>query len=431
MRTSVALLERDVPLAVLAEHLDAARNGHGAVVLVGGEAGIGKTSLVRRFAADNPGIRALWGFCDPLTKPRPLGPMVDIAGHLGWNVEELLAESNRTAAFTRLLDCLGVVRGTVAVIEDVHWADDATFDLVRYLGRRVSNHPVLLVLTYRDDEVGGRHPLRTVLGDLSTLPWVHRTTLPALGIEAVRQLAAGSGQDAEELHRRTAGNPFFVTEVLAGHSASHLPETVRDAVLARAARLSPAARAALDVVAVAGQRVQAGFLSTLLGAEALSVDEGVEVGILTATGSELSFRHELARQAVLEVIPPARLAALHGFALDALRASVPSGSHLAVLAEHADRAGDDSAVLELAPLAGRQAAAASAHRQAASHFALALSRSALLAPAERAQLLEEYAVECSVIGQMREGIEARLEALTIWRQLGDSRSGRATTTPSS
>lgn len=419
------LLEREKPLAALGEHLDAAARGRGGVVLVGGEAGIGKTSLARGFAASRPDTRTLWGFCDPLVTPHPLGPVVDIIAALGQSDgHHRSADAQRNATFAWLLDSLSEVPGTVAVIEDLHWADDATLDLVRYLGRRIHAHPMLLVLTYRDDEVGGTHPLRSVLGDLATLPWVHRMMLQRLGIEAVRELADGSGQDVEKLHLRTGGNPFFVTEVLATADSTELPQTVRDAVLARAARLSDKARAALEVVAVVGQRAQAGFLSSLLGAEALAVDECLDVGILAATGAHVMFRHELARQAILEAIPPARRAALHRMVLDALRASDGTASvtagftaNFAVLAEHADNAGDDAAVLEFAPLAGREAAAASAHRQAASHFALALTRGSRLPPPERAKLLEEYALESSIIGHMAEGIDAMLEAIAIWRQL--------------
>jgi DNA-binding CsgD family transcriptional regulator len=416
----VVLLERDPPLAVLGDLLDAARAGSGSVVLLGGEAGVGKTSLVRRFAADHPDTRSLWGFCDPATTPRPLGPLVDVAGQLGWQDGEPAVQASRTTVFARLLDDLAAAPGTVAVLEDVHWADDATFDLIRYLGRRIGGRPAVLLLTYRDDEVGATHPFRTVLGDLTTSPWVHRMTLRPLGLDAVRQLSAGFGQDADDLHRRTGGNPFFVTEVLAAGDGGDLPETVRDAVLARVARLSPSARAALDGLAVLGQRADVRVLSSLLGAEAQSVDECLDVGILTPAGSHLAFRHELARQAILDVLPPARRAALHQLALDVLRASPLDGSQHAALAEHADHAGDDAAVLEFAPLAGREAAAVSAHRQAVTHFALALTRGALLPPPARARLLEEYADECGLTDQLHEGIEARTEAVRIWRRLGDA-----------
>jgi DNA-binding CsgD family transcriptional regulator len=340
--------------------------------------------------------------------------MVDIAVQLGWDDEELLGSTPRTATFIRLLDNLAAAQ-CIAVIEDLHWSDDGTLDFVRYLGRRIHEHPVLLLLTYRDDELGAAHPLRALLGDLATAPWVHRLPLRPLGVEAVRELALDSRQDPEALHRMTAGNPFYVTEILASETSEGLPESIRDAVLARVSRLSPSARAALDVAAVAGQRVPAAFLAQLLGAEALAIDECMDVGVFTASGSEVSFRHELARQAVLNAIPPARRVALHGHVLDALRTS--GGGSLAALAEHAHQAGDDAAVLELAPRAAREAAGASAHRQAAALFALVLTRGALLAPDQRAELLEEYAYECSVVGLMREGIEARLEAIAIWRQL--------------
>src|SRR5262245_26569734 len=213
-----------------------AASGHGRLVLVGGEAGVGKTSLVRRFTQGLPrGVRVLWGGCDPLSLPRPLGPLLDVAPALGHEFQRLLDDDARARAFTMLRDALQVATH-VLVLEDLHWADDATFDLLRYLGRRLDATRSLVVVTYRDDEVGPSHPLRIVLGDLATCAEVRRLGLEPLSPEAVSTLAKGSSLEAGELHRRTRGNPFFVTEVLAAGGAS-LPPSLRDAVLARAARL--------------------------------------------------------------------------------------------------------------------------------------------------------------------------------------------------
>jgi len=157
--------------------------------------------------------------------------------------------------FSAVLDELRHRPPVIAVIEDLHWADAATLDLVKFLGRRIRQVPALLVLTYRDDELGPRHPLRIVLGDLATSAAVRRIPLTPLSVAAVQTLAAGQRLDAAALHRRTGGNPFFVTEALASHEGG-IPVTVRDAVLARAARLSPDARAALDAAAIIGAQVE-------------------------------------------------------------------------------------------------------------------------------------------------------------------------------
>jgi predicted ATPase len=113
----------------------------------------------------------------------------------------------------------------ILVVEDVHWADAATLDALRVLGRRVDGTRGLVIATYRDDEVESGHPLRTVLGGLASAPGVSRLRVPRLSLEAVEELAAPIGADAAAIHALTGGNPFFVTEILAVGSPS-LPETV-------------------------------------------------------------------------------------------------------------------------------------------------------------------------------------------------------------
>ena len=198
----------------------------------------------------------------------------------------------------------------VAVVEDAHWADEATLDLLVFVGRRVAATPAMVVVTYRDDEVGPGHPLRRVIGDLATARWVRRLELPALTREAVAALARPQGIDPDRLHQTTGGNPFFVTEVL-GASSGEVPPTVRDAVLARAGRLSPVARGALDAAAVVPDGVEPALLEAVAGADAAAVDECVAAGMLRGEGRGLRFRHELARLAVERAVPAGRRVELH------------------------------------------------------------------------------------------------------------------------
>src|SRR5215469_536256 len=215
---SAGLLERSEQLKVLSETLaGVAGSSRGRVALVAGEAGIGKTALLRRFCADVDGsARVLWAGCEPLFTPRPLGPVLDLAVMIGGEVAARAADGARpfdvAAALLRELRSAGP---SVLVLEDVHWADEATLDVVRLAGRRVADVPVLLVLSWRDDELGPSHPLRIVLGDLPGSDLVTRLELAGLSPQAVAELAGPAGVDAGELHRWTAGNPFFVTEVLA------------------------------------------------------------------------------------------------------------------------------------------------------------------------------------------------------------------------
>jgi predicted ATPase len=232
------LLERERTLAALAGWLGEIEGlGAGRVVFVAGDAGVGKTVLVRRFCGGMRGTRVLWGRCDPLATPAPLGPLVDIAAGLASVAERLAAKGARADEVARaMLEDLGAELTSVLVLEDLHWADEGTLDVLAYLARRVERAPVLVICTYRDGELEAGHPLRVMLGQLATVPGVQRLRLEPLSLDAVRVLADEAGRDAQAVFTATRSNQFFVTELLAG-SEGEVPATVRDAVLARASRL--------------------------------------------------------------------------------------------------------------------------------------------------------------------------------------------------
>ncbi len=411
------LLEREAPLASLADHWAEARQGHGLFVCVAGEAGVGKTSLVRELARRAGDARVLTGACDSMSTPRPLGPLMDVAAELGGDVSRAFEGSdNPAAAFAALLAELGA-RPTLLVVEDAHWADAATIDLLRFLSRRIGTRRALLVVTCRDDELGSQHPLRVLLGDLAGSAEVRRIALRPLSQAAVRTLAAGTGVDAAALFQRTGGNPFFVTELLSS-PGSALPETVRDAVLARAARLRQDALAVLELAAIGGTSAEPSVLAEILGGKP-AIEACVESGLLRWDGERISFRHDLARQAVLALVPPDRMRHWHARILEALRRGPAAARDLAALSHHAAGAGDSPAVLEFAVAAAREAAALRSHREAAAQYARALAFAARLPPAERATLLEAYSFECYLTRRMADAIEARSEAAAIRQQLHD------------
>ncbi len=413
------LLERETHLAGLEAGLAQAGAGSGRIALVSGEAGIGKTSLVERFTQNHrERVPGFWGVCDAYFTPRPLGPLADIAGQLEGEISALLhEEANHTTLFAAVLAELQR-RTAIFVFEDVHWADEATLDLLRFLGRRITQTRALLVLTYRDDELGVQHPLRIVLGNLANSSAVRRIRLSPLSEAAVRVLVGRRRMDALALYRQTGGNPFFVSEVLASETGG-IPATVRDAVLARAARLSPSGRAVLEAAAVVGLRIEPWLLAEVAGAEAFAVEECIAMGMLRAHDNNLSFRHELARQTILETISPHRKRVLHRLVLDSLRSSPFTREDLARLAHHAEAAGDRDVVLEYAPAAARQASTASAHQAAAALYALALHYAEDLPPVEHALLLESFAWESNLINQRNDAIASRRKAIEIWRSAGE------------
>ena len=415
------LLEREHFITELEGLLGAVAAGNGRLVLVSGEAGIGKTSLIERFAeAHKARARVLWGSCDALLTPRPLGPLYDIA-HLtqGRLLALLEEEAPRAPIFSAVLDEMASGRGpSIAVIEDVHWADEATLDLLKFLGRRISRTNCLLVVTYRDDEVGAEHPLRHVLGDLPSR-LVARLGLPPLSEDGVKRLEDRSGRRIHDLYRVTGGNPFFVTEALESR-APGVPVTVRDAVVSRAVRLSPAARAVLELVSVVPARTEVWLLDDAIGPEAGAFDECADAGILRSDGEAVAFRHELARQAVEGALPGPRRQSLHNLVLNAL-VNRGSESLLARIVHHAAHGRNRAAVLKYAPIAARQASALAAHRESASHYQKALEHADALTPAERAELFEYRSYECYLTGQIEDALQARRAALELWQQLGDAR----------
>lgn len=412
------LLERDPFLVELDELLCTAAGGQGRLVFVAGEAGVGKTVLVEEFCgAARPTARVLRGACDPLSTPRPLGPLVDIARLVGGELDRLLrAAGPRHEVFSAFLALVAhSPQPVLVVIEDVHWADEATLDLLRFIGRRVDGVPALIVATYRNDEVGPQHPLRIVLGDLATSSAIRRLTLQPLSESSVQLIAQGSDLDPVALYHRTGGNPFFVTEVLASGQRG-IPATVRDAVLARAARLSSSARTLLETAAVIGPSCEIWLLGDVAGPVLDQVDECVSLGVLhyQADGHGVTFRHEIARETTLDAISPQRRVALHQAILAALEKSNPGPDMLARLAHHAEAAGDRDAVLIHALAAARRAAGLNAHREAAAQYARTLRFAGGLSPVERAELLEVYADECVAVDLMNEAITAHREAAAIW-----------------
>jgi DNA-binding CsgD family transcriptional regulator len=416
------LLERVDALALLEESLSAVKDGSsGRLVLVAGEAGVGKTALLRRFSDEQRALRILWGSCDPLFTPRPLGPLLDIAELTGGELAQLVRGEGRPhEVATELLHELELQPPTIVVLEDLHYADEATLDVLRLVGRRIESSSALALVSYRDDELEPTHPLRIVLGELATSTAIQRLKLEPLSPGAVEALAESAGLDAEELYRRTAGNPFFVTEAL-GAAEEGIPATVRDAVLARSARLSPGARAVLEAVAVSPPHAELWLLAALAGDEVERLGECLSSGMLTEVAGGVAFRHELARLAVEDSIEPARRVGLHERALGVL-AEPPSGRPDPTrLAHHADAAADAEALLRYAPAAAKLATSLGAHREAAAQYARALRFADGLALDRRGELLELRSSACFLTGQFEDALEAQAGALESHRSLGDRR----------
>src|SRR5262245_30773896 len=314
----VQLLERDRALAALAEAYAAAARGSGRAVLVSGEPGIGKTALATRFASDlDAGARVLWGACDDLSIPRPLGPFHDLAGVASPALERALAAGAAPHEVQALLIAeLGTPPGpTVLVLEDVHWADEATLDVITVLGRRIGGLPGLLLLTFRGGEVPPGHPLRAALGAAGRADFVE---LAPLSPGAVASLA---GDDADHVYALTGGNPFYVSELLAARPSGGLPPSVAGVVLGRASRLDEPERRLVELVSVVPNRVGTGVLDAVMPEWGVAAEQPERRGLLDIGPRHVRFRHEIAREAIQSSVPAARRRRFHAEILEALLAA--------------------------------------------------------------------------------------------------------------
>jgi DNA-binding CsgD family transcriptional regulator/tetratricopeptide (TPR) repeat protein len=405
------LVEREEPLAVLAGLLETARSGSGSVALVRGEAGIGKTSLIRHFVEGLEGVNALWGGCDDLLTARPLGPVWDMAFDEP-SLETALREDDRQLIFKTVLDLMSrSMRPTVMVIEDVHWADDATLDLIKYVGRRADRTHGLLILSYRDGEILGDHPLRVALGDL---PYgvVERIPLQPLSMEGVIEMA-GDRIDGVILWELTRGNPFFVSEIIEA-GGKDVPNSIRDAVSARVQRLSESARAVVELASVAPRRIEISLVTEIMGDVSAAIAECEEAGILEVRGDALSFRHELARRAVEGELAEIERRRLN---MACLAAAERLGFDLARLAHHAREAGDAQAIVRILPEAARRAADVESHTEAVANLRALEPYLHLLTPEQLADHYDLWAYEEYLLTET----DLRLidRAIEIRRSLGD------------
>lgn len=425
------LLERERLIERLLDCSRRSARQRGQTAVISGEAGVGKSTLMeawsQRLQAD---ATVAWGRCDALFTPRLLGPLHDMAGVLGAGVRQALEEGwGPERLFAAVLDGLGQLPpGSLLVFEDVHWADHATLDLLTFLVRRSASLRMVIALTYRSDETGPDHALTRLLG---ALPATSTTRLEVgpLSVASVGELARCFGQDADQLFRATAGNPFFLFEVLSGVDAGagagaltdpgRLPHSVRDAVLARVSRLAPGERRFLEATSVAPDPLPLAVIERLLGDGGLTAAAACEsLGLMVREGPLLwRWRHELGRRAVLESLAADDRRAHHRRLLEVYRAL---GDRVAppLVVHHAAAIDDGPTLLACVPEAARRAAALGSHKEAAAMLALALRHADDADPVMAATLYECWAYEAGLSEVTDAVLQGRAEAVARWRALG-------------
>jgi DNA-binding NarL/FixJ family response regulator len=380
--TCPTFVGRDEELALLRAALDAAVPDRTRLVLVGAEAGVGKTRLVHEAAreAAEQGYTVREGACLPLGSALPYGPFVEA---LGADLFIGPDAADRLRLFRAAADALAALAagpGLLLILEDLHWADASTCDLLLFCARVLAGAGVMLVGTYRAEETAGT-PLGALLVQLGAAPWLTRLELaPFSRAEMAVQLSGirGTEPSAELVSRvfaRSGGNAFFAEELLAADPvAERLPESLRAAVLSRLGRLGAPARGVARVLAVAGPRVSQELLLAGCDLPPAQVDAGVAAlvanSLVVATSDGYSFRHALAQEATLADLGPAERIATHRRVAELLTERpdlAPVGSPAGVAAErahHWEAAGEPALAL-----AEATRAAAAAERLAAKSVA--------------------------------------------------------------
>jgi DNA-binding CsgD family transcriptional regulator/tetratricopeptide (TPR) repeat protein len=399
-----ALVERDLLAERLRLAVKDARGGSGSLIAVSGEAGAGKTALVREVLTPSSSV---WGYCEPLATPRPLGPFHDIGREIWPQAGDRRNDSGVAAMRDSLIDWL---RGDPMplVIEDAHWIDDGSAEVLRFLGRRIESTSGLIVVTFRD-ELDADHPLRRVLGDLATARGVNRMDVPPLSADAVAGLVAGTSVAAEDAYRLTNGNPFLVSQLLQAPD-DFVTASVRDAVVARLSRLAPQTRRVVELLSVVPGRVTA----ALLGDDWTHLDDVGLAGLVDVDGTVVRFRHELVRLAVEHELTPGSARDLHAEVLQ--RMAGLESVEPATIAFHARRAHDRRRAYDSELAAAERAVALGSHREAVAHLRRAVKDAApFAADAEIANLWFTISREEHLVGHDRLANEAAQRSLELRR----------------
>ncbi|MGA8264234.1 MAG: AAA family ATPase [Ignavibacteriaceae bacterium] len=399
------LLERDKYLGELEHSFNRLSDGSGLVVLISGEAGIGKTSLVESFVQTvEERATILWGTCDALFTPRPLGPLYDIASQLKNGLLNLLnSQASRPVIFSKFLENLqSKQKPNIVIIEDVHWADESTLDLIKYLGRRANRTTSLFIITFRDDEISSEHPLRFVLGDISSQNLI-KINLPLLTEKTVNDLA--ETHRLKNLYVITGGNPFLITELL-NNKNEGVPSTIKDSILTRISRLSNNAKELIQLVSIVPTKTEKWLIDGIVNFNTKILEECLNSGLVELEEEAISFRHELSRVAVEESLSESKRQLLNEKFLQVLLKQKDIDNYLARIIHHAARALNKEAIINYAPYAAKQASILGSHSLAAEHYKNALRFVDRLPVQKQITLYEGRSCECYLTGQVEEGIKA-------------------------
>jgi ATP/maltotriose-dependent transcriptional regulator MalT len=399
------LIERQGPLAQLHTIFEKVEEGEGHCIFISGEAGIGKTALLKEFCRKIKNRCQIYqGTCDALFTPRPLAPLHDVLLQLQERPPEINdSVEDRHIIFSQLFFELKKSNETsLLIFEDVHWADEATLDFIKFLSRRINQLQCLFVLSYRDTEVHSHHPLTNVFGQLNSDSFSRLRLLP-LSREAVKKMADEKGNKGEDVYAITGGNPFYVNEILASYSLG-VPDNIKDSILSSYSRLDENTKHIWQILSVLPSAFEVKYLETMEPLYAATIHSCLELKILVIKDGLISFKHELFRRTIESSLSPFLRIELNKRILHLFRENFEKNGELERIVHHAKAANENEVVVHYAPIVAKQAAKLGAHKQASKLYLTAIEyyqgndNNSLFA------LYESYAYECYLSNQIKEAI---------------------------
>ena len=415
------LIEREKLLALLETHFSSVADGEGHCLFVNGEAGIGKTALIKAFCKQHAEDSLVYrGACDALLTPRPLAPLYDILWQVNkdrWSVAPALED--RSALFINFLQELSAKKDPVLIVfEDIHWADEGTLDFMKFFAKRISQLRCLFILTYREEELHSRRMLRNVLGELPADSFTKITVTP-LSKLAVEKMAAEKGYSGEDVYTITGGNPFYVNEILASYSPG-VPDTIKDSILAVYERQKEGTKHAWEICSVIPGGIEIGRFAKLKASWDEAMDHCFAMNVIIIQNNKIVFKHELYRRTIEESLAPSKRVTLNKMILDLFLESFEENEEIERIVHFAKNADEYQLVAHYAPIAAARSACVGAHLEAARLYHCAIEYYRGDDSDMLIRFYESYAYECYLTNQIGEAISYTVKSLDLWKEKNDT-----------